>query len=63
MSTLNEQLNASLEEMAQHRRLRFVLAIAALVAIIAGLLAFTSLMYSSTPADIGESRIGAQSFD
>jgi len=63
MSTLNEQLNASMEEIEHHRKVKFTLAIAATVAAIVGLLALTSLMYSSTPAEVEQGRIGAQAFD
>lgn len=63
MSTLNQQLNDSLEEIEHYRKVKFTVAVAAVVAAIVGLLALTSLMYSSTPADVDAGRIGVQAFD
>ncbi len=62
MSRLDREVDASMHEIERRRKTKLTLVIAAMVLVAGGMLAMTSLMYSSTPGQVSQDRIGEESF-
>ncbi len=61
-TALDDEIDTSLKEIERKRRGKLTLMVAALILAGGGMLALTSLMYTSTPGNVSEDRIGAKSF-
>jgi hypothetical protein len=62
MKTLDDEVDASLREISARRKTKLTLVIAGLVLATGGMIALTGLMYGSDTGEIGETRIGSESF-
>lgn len=62
MTNLDQEVDTSLRDLQRRRKTKLALAIAALFVGSAVMLGFTFAMYSSTPAEVDEDRIGEESF-
>lgn len=63
MTTLDQELDSSLREIERRRKAKLAGAVAGLVLVVATLLGFTWLMYSSSSGTVSEDRIGEQVFE
>lgn len=61
-TALDDEIDTSLKEIERKRKAKLALTIGALILAGGGMLALTSLMYTSTPGDVSEDRIGEESF-
>jgi hypothetical protein len=62
MTTLDQQIDTSLQEILRRRKTKLTLVVVGLVVALGSMMALTALMYSPSAGDAGEDRIGAESF-
>jgi len=62
MTDLEKRVNDTMKELEGRRQTKLILVVCGAVAVVGVLFALTTMMYNSTPADIGEDRIDSRSF-
>lgn len=63
MTALDHEVDSSLRQIERRRKAKLTGAIAGLIVVVATMLGFTWLMYSSNSGTVGQDRIGEQVFE